>query len=106
MPLLLLPQLLHLLLTQPLLQLQARLLLLQLRQLPSKALTSPVQTGVANKKPRIAGFFVGQSQLAQFCRQQFEDAIGLTRLLRLTAGIQHADQGLSRGVGAQTDGVL
>lgn len=58
MPLLLLPQLLHLLLTQPLLQLQARLLLLQLRLLLSKALTSPVQTGVSNKKPRIAGFFV------------------------------------------------
>jgi hypothetical protein len=59
MPLLLLPQLLHLLLTQPLLQLPAHLLPLQLRQPPSKALTSPVQTGVANKKPRIAGFFVG-----------------------------------------------
>ena len=33
--------------------------LLQLLQPLSKAPTSPVQAGVAHKKPRIAGFFVG-----------------------------------------------
>jgi hypothetical protein len=49
-PLLLPMQPLHLLPLQP---------LPQLLQPPSKAPTSPVQTGVANKKPRIAGFFVG-----------------------------------------------
>jgi hypothetical protein len=43
---------------QPL-HLLALQLLLQLLQPPSKAPTSPVKTWVANKKPRIAGFFVG-----------------------------------------------
>jgi hypothetical protein len=41
---------LHLLLLQPLLQ-----LLLPLSNVP----TAPVQTGVAMKKPRFAGFFYG-----------------------------------------------
>ncbi len=57
MPLLLLHQPLRLLPMQPL----HLLLLLPLQPLPqplSKAPTSPVQTGVANKKPRMAGFFV------------------------------------------------
>jgi hypothetical protein len=49
-PLQLLMQPLHLLLLQPLLQ-----LLLPLSNVP----TAPVQTGVAIKKPRSAGFFYG-----------------------------------------------
>ncbi len=62
MLLLLLPPLPLLLLMQPLHLPPLQLALLPLPQLPqplSKALTSPLQTGVANKKPRIAGFFVG-----------------------------------------------
>ena len=48
----------HLLLLQPLLQLPQPL---------SNAPTALVQTGAADKKPRLAGFFVGSNFLPQFC---------------------------------------
>ena len=66
----------------------------------------PGLTGMANKKPRFAGFFIGLNRSAQLGSNQAEYFVGILGLLWLTIGIQNPDQDLPWRPIHQADAVL